>query len=94
MSLIPQPSLHFMVRKKVRCSYDRNFKNYSALAHFLMDPLAALLCTTPTPVLHTSGGITLNQMHDHSVFLSSSEHVHKETHVRDDTKYSAYGYSH
>lgn len=51
-----QPSLHLVVRKKVDVAMMGTAKNCPALPHFLLGPLAALLCTTPAPVLHTSGG--------------------------------------
>lgn len=51
MSLILQPSLHLVVRKKVHVAARGTGKNYPALLHPQPGPLAAMLCTTPVPML-------------------------------------------
>lgn len=57
---------------------------------------AVVLCTTLAPVFHSrvEASPRMNQTHTYSVFLSGSEHIHKETRVREQTKCSGYGYSH
>lgn len=57
---------------------------------------AVVLCTTLAPVFHSrvEASPGMNQTHTYSVFLSGSEHIRKETRVREETKCSGYGYSH
>lgn len=92
MSVIPQPSLHLVARKKAKAAVMGIGGNDSALAPPTRPPGGGAGYNSGSSAsLRSEAGPGPNQMHTCSVFLSGSEYIQKETQVREETKCSGYG---
>lgn len=75
MNLIPQPSLHLVVREKVNAAA-MGMRNNCSVLHLLPGP-QAVLCTALATVFHSRVQWGLNQVHSLHLFLTHNKFIRK-----------------